>query len=127
MVFIIYNACQARTIYQYKNIKTKLMKCCANIYFSRQCLNRKLVPNYANIKVPSTSPASKTTSQKIHIIRIKDEIKFLYKKKQQLNKDLYHIHLKAAQEWGNLWNIVINSINDKVSIKKIVVFFDGIL
>jgi hypothetical protein len=42
MVFIKYNACQARTIYQYKNVKTKLMKCCANIYFNRQCLNRAI-------------------------------------------------------------------------------------
>ena len=53
-------------------------------------------------KIPYTSPASQVTQKKIHIIRIKDEIKFLYKKEQKLNGDLYDVHLKAAQEWGNM-------------------------
>jgi hypothetical protein len=61
----LYKASQARTIYQYKNIKTKVMKCCANIYFNRQCLNKKLVPNYAKIKVPLTSPAASQTTSTI--------------------------------------------------------------
>jgi len=29
---------QARTIFQYKNTRTKVLKCCTNIYFSKQCL-----------------------------------------------------------------------------------------
>ena len=49
-----------------------------------------------------TSPASQMTQKEVHIIRIKDEIKFLHKKKQKLNRDLYNAHLKAAQEWGNM-------------------------
>jgi hypothetical protein len=36
----------------------------------------------------------------VPVMRIKDELTFLYKKKK-LNNDLYTIHLKAAQEWGN--------------------------
>jgi hypothetical protein len=43
----------------------------------------------------------------IHITRIKDEIRFLHKKKQKLNTDLYNTHLKAAHEWGNLWYPII--------------------
>jgi hypothetical protein len=39
-------------------------------------------------------------------MRIKDEIKFLYMKKDQLNKKLYQAHLKVAQEWGNTWHII---------------------
>ena len=34
-------------------------------------------------KIPYTSPASQVTQKKIHIIRIKDEIKFLYKKETE--------------------------------------------
>jgi hypothetical protein len=37
-----------------------------------------IIPNYANMKVPVTSPASRLTQNKIHKIRLKDEIKFLY-------------------------------------------------
>ena len=43
---------------------------------------------------------------------IKDEIKFLHKKKQKLNRDLYNIHLEAAQEWGNVWHTIMGSIHD---------------
>jgi len=59
---------------------------------------------------PYTSPASQMTQKEVHIIRIKDEIKFLRKKKQKLNRDLYNAHLKAAQEWGNMWHTIMDSI-----------------
>jgi hypothetical protein len=51
----------------------------------------------------------------------KDEIKFLYKKKDHLNKELLRAHLHAAQEWGNLWPTIseylYNSINDFIDKK----------
>jgi hypothetical protein len=31
-------ACQAKSISTYKNTQTKPLKCCANIYFNKQCL-----------------------------------------------------------------------------------------
>jgi len=49
-------------------------------------------------------------------MRIKDEIRFLYKKKQ-LNDTLYKIHLKAAQEWGNSWYIILDSIIDSTNLE----------
>ena len=98
MASIKFIASEARTIFQYKNTRTKVLKCCANIYFNKQCLSKKFIPNYANVKLLNTSPAAHITQKKVHIMRIKDEIKFLYKKKQKLNNDLYKIHLKAAQE-----------------------------
>jgi hypothetical protein len=70
------------------------------------------------------------TQKKVHIIRIKDEIKFLYKKKQKLNKGLYNAHLKAALEWGNMWHTIMNSILFSVNQeadKNIVVFIDGLI
>ena len=39
-VKMIFVACQAHSINQYRNIRTKIMKCCANIYFNQQCLIR---------------------------------------------------------------------------------------
>ena len=65
------------------------MKYCANIYFNRQCLKQNLTPNYTKIKIPNVSPASILTKHKIVKLRIKDEIKFLYMKKEKLNNALY--------------------------------------
>jgi hypothetical protein len=50
-------ASQARSISQYKNLRIKVMKCCANIYFNKQCLIKTVIPNYAKIKIPYTSLA----------------------------------------------------------------------
>ena len=36
-------ASPAKSINLYKNLRTKFMKCCANIYFNRQCLIRKVI------------------------------------------------------------------------------------
>ena len=40
----------------------------------------------------------------------------MYKKKQ-LNDTLYKIHLKAAQEWGNSWYIILDSIIDSTNLE----------
>ena len=108
-------ASQAHSINLYKNIRTKVMNCCANTYFNRQRLIKKVFPKYANLKITYTFPATHITQKKIHTIRLKDEIKFLYKKKEKLNNDLYNTHLKAAQEWGNTWYIILDSIHDSTN------------
>jgi hypothetical protein len=54
-----------------------------------------------------TSAAAQVTTKKAQITRLIKEIKFLLKKKETLNQELYKAHLKAAQEWG----IIINTIN----------------
>ena len=95
-------ASQAETINNYKNRKMKLLLCCANIYFNKQCLIQNLTPTYAKIKVANTSPAAIFTQRKTQILRIKDEIRFLYKKKLQLNKQLYHSHLTAEVTHNNI-------------------------
>jgi hypothetical protein len=55
---IKFTADQAKAINRYKNTKTKLLQCCANIHFNKQCLLNNLPPPYARIKVPYTSPAA---------------------------------------------------------------------
>jgi len=77
-------ASQAHSFNIYKNQKLKLLVCSANIYFNKQCLVQNLIPAYAKVKVAATSPAAKFTTRKTHTLRIKDEIRFLYKKKAQL-------------------------------------------
>ena len=63
MASIKFIASQARTIFQYKNTRTKVLICCANIYVNKQCLVKKIIPGYANIKLPSTSPAARITQK----------------------------------------------------------------
>ena len=69
MASIKFIASQARTIFQYKTTRIKVLKRCANIYFNKECVNKKIVPNYANIKLPNTSPAARNTQRKIHNMR----------------------------------------------------------
>jgi hypothetical protein len=67
-------ASQAKSVYLYKNIRSKLLKCCANIYFNKQSLVKKVIPKDADLQFKNNSPASQVTSKKAQIMRIKDEI-----------------------------------------------------
>jgi hypothetical protein len=107
---------QASSIYHYKNLRSKILKCNANIFFNKQCLLKHITPKYANIKIPVTSKAAKVTQSKISTIRIKDEIKFLYKKKDHLNKELFQAHLKVAQEWGNTWHLIREYLHSSIHV-----------
>jgi hypothetical protein len=108
-------ASQAKSFYLYKSPRTKILKCNADIFFNRQCLTKNIIPKYANIKVPVTSKATHITQKKISSVRIKDEIKFLYKKKDQLKKKLYQVHLELAQEWDTVWHVIREHIDDHIN------------
>jgi len=47
--------------------------------------------------------------------RVREEIKFVYKKKDKLNENLYKTHLQAALEWGKIWDSIRNSIHNTVN------------
>jgi hypothetical protein len=49
------------------------MKCCANIYFNKQCIAQKITLAYAKTKVAQTSPASTITQQKAQVLCDNDE------------------------------------------------------
>ena len=50
-------ASQAKHINHYKNLRVKVLNCCASIYFKRKCIKQNIVPKYAGINIPNTSPA----------------------------------------------------------------------
>jgi hypothetical protein len=62
----------------------------------------KVIPKYAriNIKASNYSKAAKLTGIQASKLRIKNEIKFLYKKKHQLNTQLYTSHIHNAKHLG---------------------------
>ena len=74
---------------------------------------KQLTPSYANIKVPSTSPAHRYTQHKIPAVRIKGEIRYLHFKKQQLNLQIYHLHISLANMWNNTWPHIQQTIEEK--------------
>jgi hypothetical protein len=107
-------ASQAQSINKFKNIKEKLMLYCASIYFNKQCLDKNITPNYAKCKIPHTSPAAKIKQQKTRKTRIKDEIRFLYRKKKHINTQLYKAHLQAANTWGPAWDIMSDTAHENI-------------
>ena len=74
MASIKFIASQARTFFQYRTTRIKVLKCCANIYFNKECINKKIVPRYADIKLLNTSTAARNTQNKVHNMRIRVEI-----------------------------------------------------
>jgi hypothetical protein len=63
--------------------------------------------------IPNSSPAAKHTLCKTQIMRIKDELRFLHMKKQQITLKLYRLHLSLANTWGNSWHYIQGTIENK--------------
>jgi hypothetical protein len=51
--------------------------------FNKACLKMNIVPRYAQITIQTYNTAARKTQIQARTLRIKNEIKFLYKKKQQ--------------------------------------------
>jgi hypothetical protein len=58
-------------VFKSVNTKRKLLYCNANIDFNKECLTKKITPNYAKINLKPVNDAAKTTIQKAERIRIK--------------------------------------------------------
>jgi hypothetical protein len=74
------NATEAKNMHRYTNIKRKLLRTNAWIWFNKQCQIKGLIPNYAHIKVKGNSIAAQKTQQQAIRSRISNEIKFQYAK-----------------------------------------------
>jgi hypothetical protein len=61
----------------------------------------KYVPKYAHIIIETNNEALKKTQIQAQTLRIKNEIKFLYKEKQ-LNAQLYHNHINNINTWQKI-------------------------
>ena len=66
---------------------------------------------------PKHLPAAKFTQPKTQILRIKDELKYLYMEKQQLNTKLYQLNLLLANTGGNSWQHIQHTINRKLEME----------
>ena len=80
------------------------------------------MPKYVNMKLPLNNEAAKKTQKQAQTLRIRNEIKFLYKKKQQLNIQLYHAHIYNANIWQQTWDNIEESINHKLQQEMKIVY-----
>jgi hypothetical protein len=68
----LYDSSQIRSIYQYMNLKRKLLHCTANIKFNKTCIKENIIPKYATIKIPGNTMASIITKQQVQHLRIQN-------------------------------------------------------
>ena len=50
----------------------------------------------------------------VSLYRLNQELKFLYKKEQIPNEQLYRAHLECASQWQGMWLCVETAINMKL-------------
>ena len=67
-------ASKAKIYTKYLNVKTKLHKIKANIYFNKECLKHKLTPTCAKIKIKDTNKAATKAKEQSETLRIKNEL-----------------------------------------------------
>jgi hypothetical protein len=74
------DAKQEKLIRNYRNIKEKLKKTNASIWFNKVCKAEQLQPQYINVKISGTNKRSHDTKKAAIRYRINAELKYLYKK-----------------------------------------------
>jgi len=111
------NAKQAKNAYEYKNTKRKLYRTIAAIWFNKTCREKEIKPNYIHIKINGNNKQCQNTMKAAIRTRVNQEIKFLYIKKQQLNVQLYKLHLNCANYWNNTWSYIQDSIERKLQVE----------
>ena len=69
---------QAKPIHEYKNIKRRLLKTIAAIWYNKTCKNRQISPNYISIRINGNNRQCTNILKAATLYRINQEIKFLY-------------------------------------------------
>ena len=86
----------------------------ASIWFNKICRTEQLTIKYIQITVKGNTQRSQNTKKVATAHRLNQEIKFLYKKKCMLNKQLYIAHLDCANYWQNSWSCIQMMIQHKI-------------
>jgi hypothetical protein len=107
------NAQPAKQTYQYKNIK-KLYKINAATWCNKTCTQKQLTPNHISFKINGTKRQCLNTVKAVTPFIINQELIFLYIKKQNLNEQLYKIHLEGASTLQNNWQLIQSSTDEQV-------------
>jgi hypothetical protein len=65
-------------------------------------------------KSPPHLPRRKIHRYKVKNLRIKDELKYLHMKKQQLNHRMYQLQISLANTWGSTWPYMQQTIEENL-------------
>ena len=67
--------CDAKQVYHYKNIKLKLYKNNAALWFNKTCKAKHLTPTYASIKIKGDNSRCQKTKKRSHTVQNKPRTK----------------------------------------------------
>ena len=101
--------------YKHYNLKEKWLAVNANILFNRTYTKNDLTRQYAKIKNKPFNKVSHTTTQHHSKLRIHNELKFLYKKKDYLSLQLYGHDLQIMKLHDKFWHIMKFDILEKLT------------
>jgi hypothetical protein len=79
------------------------------------CRIKQPQPNYINIRIKGNKLQDKKTTSNAVRYRLNQEIKFLYCKKQNINRQLYNIQLECMQYCNGLWQLIQYSVASQVN------------
>ena len=108
------NAKQAKAIHEFKNIKRRLHKNTAVIWYNKNCRDQNLTPKYISIKIKGNNKQNSNTLKAATHFRINQEIIFLYFEKSKLNEQLCSKHLKCASTWSICWTAILEAIDSSL-------------
>jgi hypothetical protein len=77
-------------------------------------LKMKIISRYAHTETLTHNIYKKQTQAQT--LRINNETKFLYKKKQQLSKELYYIHTENVDTWNNIQQSINQKLQNEIKI-----------
>jgi hypothetical protein len=98
----------------YKSTRVKLIKINAPMWFNKQWRSKGCTPGYINITVNGNSQHSKSTKGTIH--QINQEIKFLCRKRKQLNLQLYNSQLECSSYWNGMWQHIKTNTDEQIHL-----------
>ena len=104
-----------RDYYKYLNLRKKYLVNNANIYFNLECKRHNITPRYAILKNRVYNNSGRYSKRQYEKNRINNEIKFLQKKKQFLNIQLYNLELTNMNNFQEFWHIIKSQMLDKLS------------
>ena len=113
---ILFNNSEFRKhYYKYYNLKKKWLLNNGNIWFNKECKKNNIIPKYATIKNKAYSNPSWKSKKQYSLIRINNELKFLYFKKHNLALKLYHQELCNMKFFGHYWHNIKQNMLEKLS------------
>jgi hypothetical protein len=110
----ILEAQQSRMCNIYKNMKLKLLKTNASMWYNKICKAKQLTLKYIHIKINGNNTQSKMTITAATKYRFNQEIKFLYRKKQNQNEQLYRTYLECTNNWNGVWHYTQTTTNSQL-------------